>query len=506
MNAKHSLSMSRLALLLAGAVLCAPALRGQEAWHGSRNVAGLASPNAGEKKAEARLFGRFTSGDFRTWSEGKTLWTVGADAQAEIQLQDLVMVGSFGFTQEEGTQMMGSMFTHPGYYPIDVLEFTPGNKSRQQYDISGGIAWKNGSAWIPGLNTRFQGINYAKRKDLRHTTYRQELEVTPSIMYQGDGFRLGASLIAGKNSEFIQAEQIGPARADTYYAFLDKGLRYGTYQAWDGSGTHLNEPGVDRLPVYELTQGVALQYSLGEALFAQVEYLRSRGEVGEKGYTWFRFPTQSLHSQLQYGFSKNGTHHLFCLDYTWKYTQLHENVLEKVSEGGVTTPSILGSNRIFASKAASLSLGYTLEQTNGFKLSALATMDQKNRLSTLIYPYSNLESSTRLFVGINADIPMGKNWQLKTGLLCGGGMHTEHFASAESSELTATPFRLTEWFELEEEVSNAWRVELSLALRYSFTRLPLYLEGGFDATRALEHTLAPGVYRQTSYLQLGYKF
>ena len=109
MNAKHSLSMSRLALLLAGAVLCAPAVRAQEAWHDSRNVAGLATDETNSKEAEACLFGKFTSGDFRTWSEGKTLWTAGAAAQAVTQFKDLVLTGSFGFTQEFGTQMMGSM-------------------------------------------------------------------------------------------------------------------------------------------------------------------------------------------------------------------------------------------------------------------------------------------------------------------------------------------------------------------------------------------------------------
>ena len=510
MNAKHSLSTSRLVLLLAGAVLCAPALRGQEnAWHESRNVAGLATDEARGKQAEAILFGKFTGGDFRTWSQGKTLWTAGVAAQAQTQLKDLVMVGSFGFTQEEGSQMMGSMFTKPGYYPIDVVEFTPGNKSRQTYDISGGIAWKNGSRWIPGVSARFEGINYAKRKDLRHTTYRQEFEFTPSILYMGNGWRLGASFIAGKNSEFVQAEQIGPAKAESYYAFLDKGMRYGAYQAWDGSGIHLKEAGVDRLPVSELTLGGALQFSLADRFFAQVEYTRSHGEVGEKGYTWFRFPSQQWAAQLAYNYTEEGNTHHFGLDYTWHSTRLDENVIEKVTEGGVTTPSILGSNRVYAAKKLAVNATYTLERADGLIVHAVLSVDRNNDMSTLMYPFWDLDSGTHLFFSLGADVPLSPRWQLKTGFLVGGGAYSEQMSkvSDDAIGVSTTPYRLTDWWELEQEVSDALRVQLSLALRYNLARLPLYLEAGCDYLRALDTAvLVPGVRRYTTYLQLGYKF
>ena len=100
MNAKHNLSMSRTGvLLLLGVVLSAQPLRGQDFWHEGRNVAGLASADASGKSAEAVLYGRFTSGGFRTLSEGKTLWNAGAAAQAETDFKDLVLVGNFGFEQ-----------------------------------------------------------------------------------------------------------------------------------------------------------------------------------------------------------------------------------------------------------------------------------------------------------------------------------------------------------------------------------------------------------------------
>ena len=508
MNAKHNLSISRLGLLLLGVVLCAQPLPGQEFWHEGRNVAGLVSAYTSGKSAEATLFGQFTSGGFRTLSEGKTLWSAGAAAQAETHFQDLVLVGNFGFTQEFGSQMMGSMFTKPGYYPVDVLEFTPGSKSKQTYDIAGGLAWKNGSRWIPGMTARFQGINYAKRKDLRHTTYRQELELTPSLLYNGGRWRLGASYIFEKTSEFIQAEQIGPAKAESYYAFLDKGMRYGAYQAWDGSGIHLSEPGVDRFPVKETTHGAALQFSLGERLYADTELLWSGGEVGEKGYTWFRFPSLEWNWKVLYSFTRGSSRHSFRVTSHWKSLQLNEYVIEKVSAGGVTTPSVLGNNRVYSSRESSGEIGYTWERDNGLLLEATLYIDRNKDLSTVMYPFMDLDGGTHLFCSVKTEIPLGQQWLLKAGVLSGGGAYSENISKAtdDSVIVNTLPTRMEDWWELEQEVSDAVRLDVSLALRYTLPRFPLYFEAGCDFTHAFGVTLAPGTNRQTSYILIGYKY
>ena len=79
-------------LLLLGAAFCAPAF-GQDAWREGVNLAGAQV----EDQADARLYGRFTSGDFRLLSEGSRLWSAGARAEAEVVKKGLVLVGNFGF-------------------------------------------------------------------------------------------------------------------------------------------------------------------------------------------------------------------------------------------------------------------------------------------------------------------------------------------------------------------------------------------------------------------------
>ena len=139
MNAKHSRSIRRWAALL-GLVLCAQQTYSQEiydweAWREGRNIAGLdasSSPRAficGKTAASsAALTGGFTSGGFRSASEAQNLWSAGASAETEVHIPNLLLKGDFAFSLQSGRDMMGSMFIHPGYYPIDILEFTLGER------------------------------------------------------------------------------------------------------------------------------------------------------------------------------------------------------------------------------------------------------------------------------------------------------------------------------------------------------------------------------------------
>ena len=160
MNARHNHFTSRLLVSL-GVVLCAQTAFAQNPWAEGINIAGEAVGTAIGHEADASIGGKFTSGNFRSPSMGKTLWSAEAQAEAIASYEDLYLAGVFGFDLTYGTEMMGSMFSEPGFYPVDVLEFTPGNKVKQTYSIGGGFAWKNGSRWTPGAAVTFQGINYA---------------------------------------------------------------------------------------------------------------------------------------------------------------------------------------------------------------------------------------------------------------------------------------------------------------------------------------------------------
>jgi len=512
MSAKRSLSMSRSILLILGAALCAQPLLGQEAWREGRNVAGVAvtAPETGQE-AEAELSGTFTSGDFRSPSMGKTVWSTGVSAQSESRFKNLYLSGNFGFELETGYGMMGSMFTDPGYYPIDVLEFTPGTKTRQNYDIGGAFAWKNASRWTPGASARFRGVNYAKRKDLRHTTWREELEVVPSVVYSAPEWRLGASVLFEKTSEFIVAEQIGVAPQNPYMAFLDKGMRYGVMQVWDGSGIHLKEPGVDRLPVKEYAWGFALQASFMDRLYADFEWQWTRGEVGEKGYTWFRFPGQEIKASFSWDLPSDKGHHHLGLGYEWVGRENHEIVLEKVTEGGVTTPVEYGSNRIYMSREFDISPSWSFVSKTGWMLGTTAHLLQTRERSTILYPFLDYDEATLLRWNVMGAVPVGPfviRAGAHLGFKVGERAHIVDIAD-DGTTISDSITRLEDWWDRETEASDLTRIGLNVALRYPFSpggRVPLYVEASCNWIHAFGVVLLSGPDRQTTTLKLGYNF
>lgn len=508
MNAKYSLFISRLVLLLAGAVLCARPLSAQQVWREGHNICGLALYD--DTQVEARLGGIFTSGGYRLPSEAEQLWQATAEAEAETHYKDLLFVGSFSFNTQHGKGMMGSMFTTPDFYPVDLLEFTPGPKSRQTYNVGGGMVVTRHARWIPGFALQFEGVNYAKQKDLRHTTYRQVVQLTPSLFYKGDRWRAGATIIFNKNSEFVQAEQIGSATADTYYVFLDKGKRYGTYEAWDGGGIHLADPGVDRFAVTQTIWGLALQTSCGESFFAEAEYRHSHGLVGEKGYTWFRFPGQTLAGQAIWNIAGKTGVHTIQASANWTGYESYESVIDRVTAGGVTTPVIYGSNHIYRKRALAIQNAYAYESSAGWSLSATASVEWERDRGTHMYPFLEYDDGTVLRVGAQAHVPLGP-FTLDGGLSVKKKVAQEHLLiDTDESEdgVVSRPARLQEWWDMEEEFRDVTTVGGFFNLRYNFVlaRQNFYVEAGCQLVHAFQVTLLGGSKRQETHLTLGYHF
>lgn len=522
MNGKRNRFILKGMLLLSMA-LPASVLRSQEiydweAWRDGRNIAGLTASSSPRvaiagliKRSSVELTGGVESGGYRSQSEAPTLWKGGVNADTEVHFYDILLTGSFSFAMSGGEGMCGSMFTRPGYYPIDILEFTPGAKTLQEYGMGGGIAWKNDSRFTPGATFRFDGANYSKRKDLRHTTFRQELEIVPSLIWDGDGVVLGVSGIFGKDSEFVQAEQIGTATAESYYAFLDKGLMYGTYKVWDGNGVHLSENGVDRLPVKQFSYGLALQAELGGFLYGDFEYLRTTGEVGEKGYSWFRFPGSTMEAKLRWTLHRPSGVHVFKASFEWMRQETDESVIDKITEGGVTTPREYGSNRIFERRSLSGGPEYSFYGTGGAELHTRVHVIKEKDRSTLMYPYLDLDEVTLLRINAEGKLPLG-SFELEGGLSAGCkiGEHS-HIIGNDNPELgvVSAPFRMEEWFAREQELDDATFVGLSAGLRYNFT-LPggynMYAAARYSLLHAFGIKLLPGSERHTAQITLGYDF
>ena len=505
MKPKNSHCMNRIRLIWTLCLLmCGMAVSAQtyervlrnNLWNDSENVTGVRQDSVSCSYAE--LSGSYEGGEFRdTWQAARG-WSAGAATASIRHLENMTLKGSFAFTQTEGYDMCGSMFIKPGFYPVDVLEFTPGRKTLQTYAFDGGISYDLGSNWRIGAMMDFEAANIAKRKDLRHSNWRLDMTVAPGFMYHSGDFAIGANYLFRKTSETIEAEQVGIAES-SYNAFLDKGLMYGVYSIWTGSGLHLQDAGVKGFPVKDFSNGAAVQMQY-KGLYAEVEYLHTTGTIGEKEFIWFLFPGNSVDVRL--GYRHEG--HFARLDFGWKAGALDETVLEKITVGGVTTVVGHGQNRIQTESGWKFRPEYEYVSD---KVEVLASAHIEGHMETAsqMYPYVSAQSLMKYGADVRVKTYIGPfDLAVKAGY-AGGMMNEDSWLTDDATGVQTSPYRLQEWYDRQIEYETASRLNVGLSLRWNFWK-GLYAEAagswlhGFN----LQHIDSPNRYGAT--LKFGYNF
>ena len=495
--------ISILCLLLCSMALSAQtyedALR-DNFWNGSRNVTGVRQSKLSGSYAE--LFAGYDAGGFRdTWQAAQS-WNAGAVTASIQHLDKMSLKGSFSFTQKEGYEMCGSMFIKPGYYPVDILEFTPGRKTLQTYAFDGGLAYDLSASWRIGVMMDFESANLAKRKDLRHSNWRLDMTVAPGFMYHEGDFAIGASYLFRKTSETVEAEQIGISES-SYYAFLDKGLMYGVYSVWTGSGLHLDEAGVKAFPVNEFSNGAAVQMQYDD-LFAEVEYIRTSGRIGEKEYIWFRFPGNEVSVRAGYKHFAWDRVHYARLNLNWRGRHLHESVLEKVSVGGVNTVIDHGQNMISSESSWTLGPEYEYVSQKVEVLASAHVAGQKKVVSQM-YPHVAAQSLLTYGADIKATGHIGMFSLSARAGYWAGSVDEATWKVSDETGVQTSPYRLQEWYDRHMEYVTAQRLNADLALRCTFEE-GIYVEAEGSWTHGFGLKYIAGADRFGVAFRIGYDF
>ena len=470
-------------------------------WNASDNVTGIRQDTVSVSVAE--LSSRYEDGGFRDPSQAPQVWSAGASTSSIRHLDKISLTGSFSFEQTEGYGMCGSMFIGPGTYPVDVYEFTPGRKTLQTYMFDGGISYDVAPGWRIGARMDFESANLAKRKDLRHVNWKLNMTVSPGFMYHSDDFAVGASALFKKVSESVDPSQVGTSES-SYYAFLDKGMMYGTYSVWTGSGLHLDESGVNGFPVKDISYGGSVQFQYRD-VFTQVRYLRSLGSIGEKEYIWFRYPGNEVDADLGWRISESAHgKHTLRLGAWWKGMTMDESVLEKVNENGVTTVTDHGSNRILSRSQWHIAPEYELQHPV-MDVRAGLDIDMEGSISSQLYPYVYNRMLVEVFGYLSVEYHLGRfDWGC-AGRYGGGKVSEKEELVIGNSGVQTQPFRLKEWYDMQMEYRTARRFRADMMVRYNFTD-QLYLEADLTSVKAsgLKYLSSPD--RFTAVLKLGYRF
>ena len=465
-------------------------------WNTSGNVTGIRQDTVSRSYAE--LSGSYEGGGFRDTWQAPRGWSTGASTASIQNLEKMSLKGSFAFTQTEGYDMCGSMFIKPGYYPVDILEFTPGRKTLQTYAFGGGISYDVADGWRIGAMMDFESANMAKRKDLRHSNWRLDMTVSPCFMYHRGDFAIGTNYILRKTSESVEAKQVGIAES-SYNAFLDKGLMYGVHNIWTGSGLHLDEDGVKGFPVKDFSHGAAVQMQY-KGLFAEVEYLHTSGSIGEKEFIWYLFPGNSVDVRL--GYKHQG--HFARLDFGWKAGALDETVLEKVTVGGVTTVVGHGHNRIQTESGWKLRPEYEYVAE---KVEVLASAHVEEHLETAsqMYPYVSAQSLMKYGADVRVKTYIGPfDLSVKAGF-AGGRVNEENWLTDDATGVQTSPYRLQEWYDRQMEYETAKRMSVGLSLRYNF-RKGIYIKAEGSWMHGFDLKYIAGSDRFGAALKIGYDF
>jgi hypothetical protein len=332
-----------------------------------------------------------------------------------------------------------------------------------------------------------------------------DLQVEPTFAVIGDnGIGLSAAYIFRKRTETIDAEQVGAATDQSYFAFLDKGMRYGTYQVWDGDGIHLDEAGVGVFPVKEFSHGFA--YAMEAPLFSTgMSVLWKHGSVGEKGYDWFRYPGFSWKVFLEGRFQGG---HSLRVDLDLQNDQLEESVLDKVSAGGITTPAVYAWNAVSDRAWASVDLTYAVRFRNGplKRLQAVLHGGLWEEKSYLMYPY---EDQTQRYNGMATLVaafgfgPVDLNLRVNGG----AGAWKDRGLTGGTDAVDTVPFRLTpDWLRKMEYFSTG-KLGAGLTLTYHLKAVRgLYLQTEGTWLHGFGIDLLPGADRWSSTMRIGYDF
>lgn len=506
----HLAATSLLASLALFAAQCLPAAAQRyervverNPWNMTSNVCGVRADSV--SISQAQLYGRYTDGGFRDPSDAPRFWNAGAFAETVSHFRRISMTGKFAFDNEEAYNACGSMLSGRGAYPVDIYEFTPGRKTRQTYTVNGSIAAELSRIVTLGGKIEYLSSNYSKRKDLRYTDYLLDMKVTPSLLLRlGSRTSLGLSYSYHRLSESLSAEELGIS-STSYYAFLDKGLMYGSYDVWTGGSSHLKEAGVSGFPLRRNIHALALQLEAGEFI-AELSGTLGSGKAGEKDVQWFRFRSDGL--ALLLGWTR-GIHRA-TLRLSADRETSGEDILDKVTENGVTTTVNYGTRNIYGSTLWSIAPEYRM-LADRFHARAGVSLDFSDEVSRLVYPYVGKVSELIAGAYVSGLYSI-RGFDIGLGLSYRGGKWTDALTDTdETVSVSDAPKRLDDldvqggWYAATMDYDTSNRLTVSGSLRYSF-RFGLFLEASGHLARGFAHNPLLGRHRASASLNVGYVF
>ena len=435
------------------------------------------NPDRPAREAEVALWGGVEEGWFRPTYEGTFQWSAGARAEGVKHGERTTWTGSVSLEQKTGYGMLSSMFQEPGYFPMDLLEFTPGMKSRETGRLEAGFVTDLGYEYAAGLKATFQAGYLGKQSNLRHSSFGMDLRVEPTLTYvMDDNMGLAFAYVFRLKTERVQ---VAPGEGDAL--FFDKGLRYGTYV-----------DGTSAFPIREMSNGFGSRF-YSEEVAAGLEWTWKRGQAGASGFGSYSFPGSAVSVFYEQVFQAEQVDHFFRVSYQRDRDQLRENIADGAGFAAV-------SDRL----GRDAELKYEIRFLHGAVQRLGIALDGHRQVDRAMSPLWDQVKRNLGTAALSATFSLGA-FELDLDALAGGGLWRDRGRSKD--ETANMPYRQTEdWLRLM-DYYMAPRVGAGGALTYHFSSpkgLFVRLDGHW--IHALNMTATGGQNRETATLRVGYHF
>lgn len=249
------------------------------------------------------VWGGYEDGRFKSTDEALAEWKVGAEFRHIGQRKHTTWIGSVSFEQDFGKYQTSSLLMEPFHYPMDILDLTPGTKSRQDLRLEGGFLSDIDDIWAAGLRSSVWAEHASKRKETPWGNFGTEVELEPVVtFFVDDNVGVVASYRGRLRTENTSRKAPGEETGEDL--FLDNGLRY----------VDLLAPGVnDAFSFLELAHGFTLKFHSPEES-GGIDMLWKRGQASGNG-NQYRFPGSTLHGYAQYIQPSENSSHQFRASY-----------------------------------------------------------------------------------------------------------------------------------------------------------------------------------------------
>ena len=260
-------------------------------------------------RGNAAIWGGAEEGGYKPIHEGTLQVRAGAETKVVNHGKKSSWTGALSFEQLVGKNMYSSMLLEPDYFPLDIVEYTKGTKSRQSVNLEAGFLSDIGYEWAAGLKVSARGAYTSKNWNLTHKDLAMALQAEPTLTYvMDDDMGLVTTYIARLRTENLRITEEVEGDAG-YSPFLDKGLRYGTVL------------GANAFQIQEFAQGFS-EMLYNPDLTLGLEMVWKRGKTGNGQ---FQYPGSTLKAFYEQMVQADEMDHIYSVTYQRERDQLKES-------------------------------------------------------------------------------------------------------------------------------------------------------------------------------------